>query len=83
MSKYKSLLKSYEIVVVKRIRTCKHNKEHKIFKGERCLVIKEDQTSKPPYCMRCAYEIFKQAYKAVSEEFGCIEESIKPKIVNF
>jgi hypothetical protein len=82
LPKYKSLLKPYEIVVAKKKRICKHNRDHIICKGEKCLIIGESQKDFP-YCMHCAYEIFKQAYETVFGEFEQTEELTKPKIINF
>lgn len=60
MPRLKSLLKTYEIEVAVRKRTCNRNDEHIIRKGEKCLVIKENMNRRV-YCVACSGLILEHA----------------------
>ena len=60
MPKLKRLLVSACFETAQRRRQCSRNKGHKIFQGDRCLVIKENMT-KHNYCMECAQLILEKA----------------------
>ena len=60
MPKLKSILRPAGVETAQRQRTCRRNRAHKIGKGERCLVIKEDM-QKHNYCMKCAGLILERA----------------------
>jgi len=60
MPKLKRLLMSACFETAQRRRQCSRNKGHKIFQGDRCLVIKENRTEHS-YCMECAQLILDKA----------------------
>ena len=59
MAKPKSFLKSVSVEVAERAHWCKHNKKHKINKGDKRLTLKEGR-KKERFCTICAMESIKR-----------------------
>jgi predicted lipase len=59
MGKAKSFLKNISIDTAKVSHSCKHNKKHKISKGDKRLKLKEGQASQH-FCIECAKESLKK-----------------------
>lgn len=72
MPKLKRLLVSACFETAQRRRQCSRNKGHKIFQGDRCLVIKENMT-KHNYCMECAALILQKAQEELGRLMGELE----------
>lgn len=66
MSKFKSLLHSFNTTRAQRKRNCHHNKKHIINAGEFVLEIIQG-FKKQNYCLICAKEIIKNAKVTISE----------------
>lgn len=64
MGKLKRLVTTSEFETAQRQRRCSRNRSHKIAKGERCLVVKENM-SKRSYCLECARLILEKAQEDV------------------
>ena len=64
MPRFKSLLKSHEIVEAGRMRKCYHDPKHQIGKGDLCLEITEGLTVRG-YCRQCAVEMVDHAAAAL------------------
>jgi len=62
----KRLLVSARFEVAQRRRHCSRNKGHKISKGDKCLVIKENMV-KHNYCMECAALILQKAKEELED----------------
>lgn len=60
MARLKRLLSASEFETAQRVRRCARNKGHRIEKGERCLVVKENM-AKRSYCAECARLILEKA----------------------
>ena len=60
MPKLKRLLLSAGVEIAERRRQCSRNQDHKIGKGDKCLVIKENMR-KRNYCIECASLILEKA----------------------
>lgn len=64
MPRVKSLLKTCEVEIAARKRTCKRDNGHVIRKGEKCLVITENM-NRSVYCVKCSRLILEQAEQQV------------------
>lgn len=59
VGKTKSFLKNISIDTAKLSHSCKHNKKHKINKGDKRLKLKEDRAFQH-FCVECARESLKK-----------------------
>jgi len=62
MPQIKRLLKDATVEIAAAARICHRNRaNHRITKGESCLVVKQPEGGKRNYCSECANEILDQA----------------------
>ena len=72
MPKLKRLLPSATFETAQRLRQCSRNRGHKIIKGDKCLVIKENM-KKRNYCLECACLILEKAKKDLDALIDSVE----------
>lgn len=67
MASVRDIITHVDVEIASKVRICHHNrKEHQISKGEKCLIIRDQNGGKKNYCQSCAVAILQRAKEKIS-----------------